>query len=69
MTTAEQSQCVGCRFARWDRTKAGRMHPDGSGTCEWKPTAVPVAGRVVCMSMIINKHAPSLRQCHVRESL
>jgi len=64
---AEKSTCIGCRFALWERTRSGRLHPDGNGTCEWRPTAVPVAGRVVCMSMIINRHTASLRPCPVRE--
>lgn len=65
--TAPQSTCIGCRYARWERTKAGRLHPDGTGTCEWRPAAVPVVGRVVCMSMVINRHTTYLYPCHVRE--
>lgn len=30
---SEPSICVGCRHARWDRDKLGRLHRDGSGMC------------------------------------
>lgn len=34
-------KCVGCRFAEWNRTKAGRLHPSGDGRCNFN-TALPV---------------------------
>lgn len=27
------SVCVGCLYARWGRTKSGRLHPSGDGKC------------------------------------
>jgi len=28
--------CVGCTYAEWKRTKAGRLHPSGDGMCRYK---------------------------------
>lgn len=28
--------CRGCKFAKWDVTKAGKLHPSGSGRCMWQ---------------------------------
>jgi hypothetical protein len=25
--------CLGCKFAEWDWTKTGRLHPSGDGEC------------------------------------
>jgi hypothetical protein len=35
MTTAPKipSTCAGCRFAEWNRTASGTLHPNGSGYC------------------------------------
>ena len=33
-----KSVCDGCKFANWKRTTNGRLHPDGSGKCEWVAT-------------------------------
>lgn len=27
--------CLGCMYADWDTTAAGRLHPDGAGQCTW----------------------------------
>lgn len=37
--------CNGCRYARWDRTKAGRLHPNGYGRCQykWEMPALPAS--------------------------
>ena len=29
----EMKSCKGCKYADWERTKAGRLHPTGGGTC------------------------------------
>ncbi len=26
-------RCNGCKHAKWDRTKSGRLHPSGVGRC------------------------------------
>jgi hypothetical protein len=28
--------CTTCQLADWRRTKAGRLHPSGEGSCSWK---------------------------------
>jgi hypothetical protein len=35
--------CQGCKFAKWDRTDSGRLHPSGDGRCtyEWKSPPIP----------------------------
>lgn len=33
-------QCVDCKFANWQRTSSGRLHPSGDGRCEWKVPAI-----------------------------
>lgn len=30
--------CEGCKFANWERTSNGRLHPSGMGKCEWQKT-------------------------------
>jgi hypothetical protein len=30
--------CTRCKFAVWDRTKAGHPHPSGHGQCTWEAT-------------------------------
>ena len=27
--------CTNCRHAEWDRTKKGRLHPNGKGRCKY----------------------------------
>lgn len=27
--------CLGCKWAEWKQTAAGRLHPDQSGRCTW----------------------------------
>ena len=31
-----KNPCCVCKYANWDRTKAGRLHPSGDGFCQWK---------------------------------
>jgi len=28
--------CTGCKYAEWEKTKANRLHPSGSGRCMYK---------------------------------
>lgn len=28
--------CVGCKYAKWETTKAGRLHPSGYGICQYE---------------------------------
>ena len=28
--------CIGCRYAEWDKDKAGRLHRSGDGKCTYK---------------------------------
>ena len=35
--------CTDCKYARWDKTSAGKLHPSGDGMCEypWKMPKLP----------------------------
>ncbi len=37
--------CTDCKYAKWDRTKAGRLSPTGNGVCYFpvKPIVLPNA--------------------------
>lgn len=39
--------CVGCKYADWKKTAAGRLHPSGEGKCRYviEPVALPAAYR------------------------
>ena len=32
--------CLKCKYAKWDRTKTGRLHPSGEGICTY-PYKIP----------------------------
>lgn len=32
--------CLGCKWAEWEKTKAGKLHPSGKGKCKF-PYALP----------------------------
>lgn len=34
--------CFGCKYAEWQRTKTGALHPNKQGRCTWK-VSIPVA--------------------------
>ena len=34
--------CTGCKFAKWQTTKAGKLHPSGDGRCEYKWVCPPL---------------------------
>ena len=38
-------QCLECKFANWQRTSAGRLHPSGDGRCtrEYPPVRLPIS--------------------------
>jgi len=42
MTTLVKSPCIGCRFAEWQRTKSGALHPNKLGHCTWRPKIEPM---------------------------
>lgn len=33
--------CTGCKWASWDRTAAGRLHPSGEGYCMFPVKQIP----------------------------
>jgi hypothetical protein len=33
--------CLTCKLAEWNKTAAGRLHPNGEGMCRWKPAHIP----------------------------
>jgi len=32
---ARPPQCMTCKFAEWQKTAAGKLHPSGDGRCKW----------------------------------
>jgi len=34
--------CRDCKYAEWDRTSKGRLHPSGSGRCTFKVKVPPL---------------------------
>lgn len=42
-------RCEKCKFAKWDKTKTGCLHPLGGGVCTWSVT-LPIAAS--CRSYI-----------------
>lgn len=34
MSDIDRTNCDGCVFAEWNRTKNGRLHPSGDGRCK-----------------------------------
>jgi hypothetical protein len=34
--------CLSCKFAKWQRTQAGRLHPSGGGRCGWAMPHIPI---------------------------
>ena len=32
--------CMGCKYAEWDKTKIGKLHPSGNGKCKY-PYQIP----------------------------
>lgn len=37
--------CTGCKYAQWDETTTGRLHPSGNGKCKypWEMPELPQA--------------------------
>lgn len=37
--------CLRCKYADWDKTAAGKLHPSGHGRCKypWKQTPLPAS--------------------------
>ena len=37
--------CKGCKYADWQRTAAGKLHPSGDGRCKypWKMPLLPAS--------------------------
>ena len=42
--------CVGCKYADWNRTEAGRLHPSGDGRCEYPWTQPPLPASMYWIS-------------------
>ena len=38
----QEPSCKNCRLANWKRTEIGRLHPDGSGRCDWRMPVIPL---------------------------
>lgn len=37
--------CTGCKYAKWNRTASGKLHPSGDGSClfKYKPPPIPAS--------------------------
>jgi len=61
--------CVGCQYAVWKRTKAGRLHPSGDGRCayEYKIPALPASMYFIHKPTpcggLINRHKGLTKPC------
>lgn len=53
--------CMGCKYAQWKTTKAGRLHQSGDGRCLYKWKAPPIPA---CMYWI-SDHAPAPYGGHI----
>ena len=44
--------CVNCKYAKWRRTSAGKLHPSGDGLCgyEYKIPPLPQSMYWICNS-------------------
>lgn len=40
MAGERKPQCLNCKYAKWEVTAAGRLHPPGDGRCTWQMPAV-----------------------------
>jgi hypothetical protein len=51
-------QCETCKFAKWKRTAAGKLHPDKSGRCT-RLIAHPLEARLPAAFYWITQPSPS----------
>jgi hypothetical protein len=49
MTTNLEHDCSTCRFAQWNRTANGKLHPSGNGKCLWARPDIKIP---ICMYYI-----------------
>jgi len=40
--TEKNEQCLNCKYAAWDKTDSGRLHPSGGGLCVYEPKMLDV---------------------------
>lgn len=36
------SGCLTCKYADWQKTASGRLHPSGDGRCTWKMPEIKI---------------------------
>lgn len=64
--------CTGCKYADWQRTKSGRLHPYGDGECtfEIKRPVVPISKSLIFYvgGGIINRHKELKDHCPCYEA-
>lgn len=50
------TDCTHCKWAEWDRTESGRLHPSGDGRCRypWRMPQLPAS-----MYWIGSRHYPT----------
>lgn len=41
--------CNGCKYAEWDRTKSGRLHPNKGGWCKFKIKMPTIPAAFYCL--------------------
>ena len=52
--------CLDCKFAQWDRTQSGRLHPNGEGKCLWTKVVVMPASVPIYNQNAVNRITNSL---------
>jgi len=60
--------CKDCKFAKWERTASGRLHPSGDGECLYKvtPPVLPACKMLPeywVRSFMINRHRDFPNHC------
>lgn len=48
--------CKGCIYAKWEKTKTGRLHPSGDGNCMFK---IKIPELPVSMYWLFSKPRPT----------
>lgn len=58
MKSKDATTCNGCKFAEWDRTEKGRLHPRKSGWCRYQyvPAPLPASMYLVNSNHVCGGH-------------
>lgn len=65
----EKTCCNDCKYAKWEKTKSGKLHPSGDGRCEypWQLSKLPLSKIFVASPIIsggnINRNKSLVGTC------